>query len=82
MIVWKLTQPNSFILFIHGVRFFQLIKEYANKHGHFNVGKVNLKQKKGRPTAAVSYDVAFRIIIPKWNMYSLCGLTKKKGQNE
>ena len=46
MIVWKLTQPNSFILFIHGVRFFQLIKEYANKHGHFNVGKVNLKQKK------------------------------------
>ena len=45
-IVWKLTQPNSFILFIHGVRFFQLIKEYANKHGHFNVGKVNLKQKK------------------------------------
>ena len=29
-IVWKLTQPNSFILFIHGVRFFQLIKEYAN----------------------------------------------------
>ena len=38
---------------------------------------VKLTSNKKRP--ANSY-VAFRIIIPKWNMYSLCGLTKKRAE--